>query len=49
LVDHVLGRFAPEEGLEVNRAVERAIAAILQVATEGVTAAMNVFNRAENS
>ena len=49
LVDHVLGRFAPEERLEVNRAAERAIAAILQVATEGVTAAMNVFNRAENS
>jgi hypothetical protein len=29
--------------------VERAVAAIRQIAAEGVTAAMNVFNRAENS
>lgn len=49
LVDHVLSRFAPGERISVNQAVERAVAAIGQVAAEGVTAAMNVFNRAENS
>jgi PTH1 family peptidyl-tRNA hydrolase len=49
LVDHVLGRFAPSERISVNQAVKRAVAAIRQIATEGVTAAMNVFNRAENS
>jgi PTH1 family peptidyl-tRNA hydrolase len=49
LVDHVLGRFGPSERIRVDQAVERATAAIRQVATEGVTAAMNVFNREENS
>jgi PTH1 family peptidyl-tRNA hydrolase len=49
LVDHVLGRFAPSERMSVDQAVERAVAAIRQIATEGVTAAMNVFNRTENS
>ena len=49
LVDHVLGRFKPGERTSVKQAVERAVAAIQQIATEGVTAAMNVFNRAENS
>jgi PTH1 family peptidyl-tRNA hydrolase len=49
LVDHVLGRFAPGERIRVNQTVERAIAAILQITAEGMTAAMNVFNRAENS
>jgi hypothetical protein len=29
--------------------VERAVAAIRQIVREGVAAAMNVFNRAENS
>jgi peptidyl-tRNA hydrolase, PTH1 family len=49
LVDHVLGRFAPSERIKVSQAVDRAVAAIRQIATEGVTPAMNVFNRAENS
>jgi peptidyl-tRNA hydrolase, PTH1 family len=49
LVDHVLGRFEPEEQVRVKEAIERATEAILQVARAGVTAAMNVFNRAENS
>ncbi len=49
LVDHVLGRFAASERISVNQAVERAVAAIQQIAAEGVTAAMNVFNRTENS
>jgi len=48
LVDHVLGRFAPGERIRVSQAVERALEAILQIKAEGVTAAMNNFNRAEN-
>jgi PTH1 family peptidyl-tRNA hydrolase len=49
LVDHVLGRFEPDEQTRVREAVERATAAIVQVAVAGITAAMNQFNRAENS
>jgi peptidyl-tRNA hydrolase, PTH1 family len=49
LVDHVLGRFEPNEEARVKEVVERATAAILQVARDGVTAAMNRFNRAETS
>jgi peptidyl-tRNA hydrolase, PTH1 family len=49
LVDHVLGRFTAGERLSVEQAVERAVAAIQQIALDGAIAAMNVFNRAENS
>jgi PTH1 family peptidyl-tRNA hydrolase len=49
LVDHVLGRFTAGERPSVEQAVERAVAAIQQIALDGAIAAMNVFNRAENS
>jgi len=49
LVDHVLSTFSKTEQEVVNRSVERATEAIRKVADEGVEAAMNLFNRAENN
>jgi peptidyl-tRNA hydrolase, PTH1 family len=48
LVDHVLSTFSKPELEIVSRSVERATEAIRKVAEEGVEAAMNIFNRAEN-
>jgi len=44
LIDHVLGRFKPEERAEVDRVVTRAVDAILHYVTEGIGSAMNMFN-----
>ncbi|MBW0000078.1 MAG: aminoacyl-tRNA hydrolase [Verrucomicrobia bacterium] len=49
LVDHVLGRFRREEQDQVARAVTRAADAVEHTCTHGITAAMNVFNRAEDN
>lgn len=45
LRDHVLGRFSKEEGPEAESAVDRAAAAALCWAAEGVETAMNEYNR----
>jgi PTH1 family peptidyl-tRNA hydrolase len=49
LADHVLARFDPEEADEVKRAVTRAADAVETFLAEGIEAAMNRFNRAEDS
>jgi PTH1 family peptidyl-tRNA hydrolase len=49
LIDHVLGRFKPEERPEVDRTVARAVEAILYHVAEGVESAMNVFNADPNA
>ncbi|HEY0790000.1 MAG TPA: aminoacyl-tRNA hydrolase [Chthoniobacterales bacterium] len=46
LVDHVLGKFHPDERGSVNEAVTRACNAIETVCRDGIPAAMNLFNRA---
>jgi PTH1 family peptidyl-tRNA hydrolase len=49
LVDHVLSRFRREELPQLESAVTRAVEAVEHVRAHGITAAMNVFNRAENN
>jgi peptidyl-tRNA hydrolase, PTH1 family len=49
MVDHVLGRFAPDEEKIVREAIERSVEAIAHVAEHGITSAMNTYNRAEIS
>ncbi|HIJ73682.1 MAG TPA: aminoacyl-tRNA hydrolase [Candidatus Hydrogenedentes bacterium] len=44
LVDHVLGRFAPEERPAVDAMVGRAADAAVRFVTEGIAVAMNEFN-----
>jgi len=46
-VSHVLGGFSPEEEAEVDAAVQRAADAVECWIADGVTAAMNRFNRTE--
>lgn len=48
-VDYVLGRFFEEERALVNSAVERAVQAIKCAVDNGVVAAMNTFNKVEES
>ena len=43
--DYVLSRFTAEERASVERAVEDAVGAIEMILTDGVTKAMNKFNR----
>lgn len=43
-VNHVLGRFTPEEQEPVTEALERAEAAVRAVQGQGLAAAMNAFN-----
>jgi PTH1 family peptidyl-tRNA hydrolase len=43
-VNHVLGRFAPEEREELGAGLNRAVAAIIFTHRNGVPAAMNQFN-----
>ncbi len=47
-VDHVLGKFTPEESSEVRRAVDLAVQGCEWVLTEGVERAMNRINPAGN-
>ena len=49
LADHVLARFDPDEAEEVERAIARAADAVETFLAEGIEAAMNRFNRAEDS
>ncbi|MBV8901830.1 MAG: aminoacyl-tRNA hydrolase [Verrucomicrobia bacterium] len=49
LVEHVLSRFRREEHDQVARAVTRAADAVEHTRTHGITAAMTLFNRAEDS
>jgi PTH1 family peptidyl-tRNA hydrolase len=49
LADHVLARFDPDEAVEVERAIARAADAVETFLAEGIEAAMNRFNRAEES
>ena len=49
LVEHFLSRFRREEQDQVARAVTRAADAVEHTRTHGITAAMNLFNRAEDS
>ena len=46
-VDHVLGKFAPEEVPQLESAVIRALDAIAMAQRDGFTAAMNAFNRSD--
>jgi len=48
LADHVLARFDPDESVEVERAIARAADAVDLFLAEGIKAAMNRFNRAED-
>ena len=49
LADHVLARFDPDEAGEVERAIARAADAVDTFIAEGIEAAMNRFNRADDS
>ncbi|MEI6668991.1 MAG: aminoacyl-tRNA hydrolase [Acidobacteriota bacterium] len=49
LADHVLARFDPDEAEEVARAIARAADAVETFLAEGIEAAMNRFNRADDS
>jgi peptidyl-tRNA hydrolase, PTH1 family len=49
LVEHVLSRFRREEHDQVARAVTRAADAVAHTRAHGITAAMTLFNRAEDS
>jgi peptidyl-tRNA hydrolase len=48
-VDYVLGRFFEEERDLVNSAIDRSIQAIKCAVDNGVVAAMNTFNKVEES
>jgi PTH1 family peptidyl-tRNA hydrolase len=48
-VDYVLGRFFEEERALVNSAIERSIQSIKCAVDNGVVAAMNTFNKVEES
>ena len=48
-VDYVLGRFFEEERALVNSAIERSVQAIKCAVDNGVVAAMNTFNKVEES
>jgi PTH1 family peptidyl-tRNA hydrolase len=48
LVDHVLARFDDDERDEVEQAVARAADAVETFLAEGIEAAMNRHNRAED-
>ena len=48
LADHVLARFDDDERSEVERAMARAADAVETFLAEGIEAAMNRFNRAED-
>jgi PTH1 family peptidyl-tRNA hydrolase len=43
-VDHVLGRFQPEEGDALNEMLNRGVAAVECAQADGITVAMNSFN-----
>lgn len=45
LVDHVLGRFSPEERKVVDEAIRRAADAVEMILQDGADAAMNQYNR----
>jgi PTH1 family peptidyl-tRNA hydrolase len=47
LVEHVLDEFGPEELKPMEQAIERAAEAVVTWTTEGLTQAMNRFNRWE--
>jgi PTH1 family peptidyl-tRNA hydrolase len=49
LADHVLARFDPDEAVDVERAIARAADAVETFLAEGIEAAMNRFNRADDS
>jgi PTH1 family peptidyl-tRNA hydrolase len=49
LADHVLARFDPDEAVEVERAIARAADAVETFLAEGIEAAMNRFNRADET
>ena len=49
LADHVLARFDDDERDEVERAIARAADAVETFLAEGIEAAMNRYNRAEES
>lgn len=49
LSGHVLGRFTEEEKAAVAQAVDRAADAVLTALRDGLGAAMNLFNRKEDS
>lgn len=48
-VDYVLGRFFEEESALVNSAIDRSVQAIKCAVDNGVVAAMNTFNKVEES
>jgi PTH1 family peptidyl-tRNA hydrolase len=45
LVDHVLGEFDPSERVIAIAAIERATEAIEHIWRNGITSAMNLYNR----
>ena len=49
LADYVLGRFSGEESKVIGQIVERAANAAVTVMTDGVAAAMNLYNGKDNS
>jgi len=49
LADHVLARFEPDEQPESDAAIARAVEAVERWVTDGLSAMMNAFNRAEDS
>ncbi len=44
LADYVLSNFPQEEQLEVNKAIEMAADAVLEIINNGITSAMNIYN-----
>jgi PTH1 family peptidyl-tRNA hydrolase len=47
LVDHVLGEFDQSERAIAAKAVERAVEAVEHISRNGITSAMNTYNRTE--
>jgi PTH1 family peptidyl-tRNA hydrolase len=47
LVDHVLGKFDQSERAMAAKAVDRAVEAVEHILRNGITSAMNIYNRAE--
>ena len=45
LVDHVLGRFKPEDEPEIRKAIERAAEAVEMILKDGIEAAMGEYNK----